>query len=799
MLYNLKCRITIICSIIILIGAGSHAQEIAGDDWPRQIETPKALIVIYQPQPEKLDGNLCTARAAVSLEFHNQKEPMFGAIWFTARLDTDHEERLAILSDLKITDVRIPLKEEKELARFRQLVADELPKWELPVSLDHLLASLETIATQNEMAAKIKHDPPRIIFTPEPAILVTIDGEPRLVNEEDSSLMRVVNTPFTILLVPEEKTYYLHADQKTWYKAADIRGEWQIATRVPALVAAHAPEADDQTTEVDIEEPEIPGPPPKIILATEASELISSAGKPQYTPIENTDLLYMSNTGSDVFLAIENQRYYVLLAGRWFSSISLNGPWQYVQNEQLPDDFATIPEDSEMATVLYAVPGTDAAREATLEAQIPQTARINREDTNLVVEYDGEPRFATISGTRMIYAINTPTPVIYVKRRYYACDKAVWFVSISPTGPWRVAESIPEEIYTIPPDNPLYNVTFVRIYSSTPEDVYIGYTPGYTHTYLCGPTIVYGTGYYYSGWYENWYCPRPLTWGFHARYNPWAGWRFGFSYSLSPYPFYFGRGWYRGGWWGPYRYRSYRHIYRRGYHKRHPTRHHHMVRPNLYRGRYKNKINSKTALDRLRRPRPKPVTRRPNNIYSDRRGNIHRKVGKHWEKRTRKGWQPEFPTGTQSRRTPLKPKRKKPLPHLKKHSPKASPPATRDLSKGHQPSRPKVSGPGHRPIKPKLKEPLPHLKKQSQRPSPPATRNLQRDRQPTRPKVSGPGHRPTEAKGLRSEQRKPQTSPDIQVNELERSYRSRQRGSQRNRSFQNNRRKSDSGVKQRHR
>ena len=742
MLHRLKLQIIVFCYIILLCGISAQAQDDVVDGWPREIETPKALIIIYQPQPESLEGNLLKGRAAVSLEFKNGDEPMFGAVWFEAKLDRDDVERLATLSELQITDVRIPLEDEQHLARFRQVVEEEVPKWDLPISLDRLLASLETVATQSEMAEKIKHDPPQIIFMPEPAILVTIDGEPRLVSEKESSLMRVVNTPFTILLVPEEKTYYLNADQKTWYKATEMKGEWRVADRVPAAVAARAPkpdQADEEAEKAASDDNLKSGVPPKIVVATEPTELISSIGKPEYTPIKDTGLLYLSNSDSDVFLTIESQESYILLAGRWFSSKSLNGPWKYVPGEELPADFAAIPEDSELATVLYAVPGTEAAREAAIEAQIPQTAKVDRKNATLKVEYDGNPRFETITGTRMIYATNTVTPVIYVKRKYYACDEAIWFVSETSGGPWRVAESIPEEIYTIPPDNPLYNVTFVRIYSSTPEEIYVGYTPGYAHTYVYHSTVVYGTGYYYPYWYHSWYCPRPVTYGYHVRYNSWSGWSFGFSYCSGPYSFYFGHGWYHGGWWGPYHYRGYRYGYRRGYYHGYKPGHkpgkppgnrpgHHRPKPDLYHSQ-KNRNQVVQPTVRPSQGQVRPANRRANNVFVDRQGNIHRKNGNNWEKRTRDGWQKE----TLPSRQPANKTR----------------PATRQ----------EMSRPAQKP---------------AQRPnvSRPQTRRT-------------PSTRPANSSSVRSATRP--SAPATRTNSLDRSYQSRQRGTRQTGNFQRSR------------
>ena len=134
----------------------------------------------------------------------------------------------------------------------------------------------------------------------------------------------------------------------------------------------------------------------------------------------------------------------------------------------------------------------------------------------------------------MHYAVNSKTQVIKVNGRYYAVDQAVWFVSDSPTGPWVVADTIPPEIDTIPPESPVYNVKYVRVYDSTPEVVYVGYTPGYQGSYVYGDTLVYGTGYYYPGWLGTAYYPAPITWGFAPIYDPfYYSWGFGWGYGAG--------------------------------------------------------------------------------------------------------------------------------------------------------------------------------------------------------------------------------------------------------------------------
>jgi len=89
-------------------------------------------------------------------------------------------------------------------------------------------------------------------------------------------------------------------------------------------------------------------------------------------------------------------------------------------------------------------------------------------------------KFQPIEGTTLQYAVNSPVPVIQVEpKSYYLLKDGVWFVAAAPTGPWAVATTVPAVIYTIRVSSPLYYVTYVQVYSSTPQIVYVGYTPGY--------------------------------------------------------------------------------------------------------------------------------------------------------------------------------------------------------------------------------------------------------------------------------------------------------------------------------
>jgi len=641
-------RQAILWAVMLILTSTVTAQEQNDNPWPREIVVSEGTVVIYQPQPEKLSGNVLSGRAAIGLELNDREQPMFGAIWFEARLETDRSDRTATLAELEITNIRIPIENEAKTKQLEQLLETELPKWNLPISLDNLAATLEIVEDRAAAAQEINTAPPQIVFATEPSVLILIDGKPELRDIDNSKIQRVINTPFTLLYEKTSNNWYLYADENSWYTAKQVGGPWAVAAGVPSEVNALAPSTPpEQPEDAPVDEGE-PGPAPKIVVATEPTELISINGKAEFSPIAGTNLLYVSNTDSDLLMDINGQNYYVLLAGRWYTSKDLKGGWTYTRGENLPTDFKSIPEESDMSTVLYAVPGTQAAQDAVMDTQIPQTAAVDRSEATLEVEYDGSPTFKEIEDTELHYAVNTATPVIRVEKKYYAVDEAIWFVADKPTGQWLVATDIPAAIYAIPPDSPLYNVTFVNIYKVTDETVYVGYTQGYTNTYVYNTTVVYGTGYYYPGWYGSYYYPRPSTWGFHVRYSPWGGWSFGLSYSNGPFTFYMGGGgWYRGGWWGPARYRGYHHGYRHGYH--HGYRRGYRAgyaagnrsahRNNIYKNQKNIARTRPVSNDMSARNRARSASNRANNVYADRSGNVYRDRGDGWDKRNSGSWQ----------------------------------------------------------------------------------------------------------------------------------------------------------------
>jgi hypothetical protein len=241
----------------------------------------------------------------------------------------------------------------------------------------------------------------------------------------------------------------------------------------------------------------------------------------------------MANSSNDIFMELGGQAYYVLISGRWFSAKALAGPWTFIASKQLPADFTRIPASHPMSDVLASVAGTPQAGEAAIANQIPQTATVQRDVQSTPVVYDGgQPQWKAIDGTPLHYAFNTGAPVIQVDAKtYYMVQNGVWFVATAPTGKWAVAASVPAVLYTIPTTSPLHYVTYVRVYSSTPTTVIVGYTPGYYGTVMTTDgVVVYGTGYVYPAYIGPYYWyPPPPTYGFGWGFTAGMFWGFAIS------------------------------------------------------------------------------------------------------------------------------------------------------------------------------------------------------------------------------------------------------------------------------
>ena len=688
-------KIIVLAAMALVLALSSSAQA-EGEGWPRRFENEKGTVLLYQPQLETFKGDRITSRAAVSMQKKGSKQPVFGVVWLTARAVTDRDTRQVTIDEAKVTDVKFPNATPEQIVQFQDFLTKEIEGRSHTISLDRMLAMLDLAEKEKAADKQLQTKPPKIIFATHPAVLVLLDGEPKLLPLPDSKLMRVANTPFLMVYDPAGKTYFLKGGD-TWLKAVEVKGPWQDAGPLPeglkALEAKMAQGKQPAPQKVEA----AGGKLPEIIVSLEPAELIATEGEPEYTPIDDTSLLYISNTESNVFLDTTSQFYYTLFSGRWFASKSLkDGPWTYVAPSRLPGDFARIPEGSVKGFVLVNVAGTTQAQEAVLDNSIPQTAAIDRKKATTKVTYDGDPKFQEIPGTDLQYATNTGQAVFKEGTKYFACDQGVWYEADSPNGPWQVSVQPPAQVEAIPPSNPNYNCKYVKVYDATDDVADVGYTPGYTGSYVQDDTVVYGTGYDYPAYAtDTTYIPVQATYGYDATYDPYAGnWGYQPAY-YNPADWFvpglvgfvagvvvgaaesnwwhrwwggYGPYWGGGGWWGA---GGYHNININNIHNnvinRHPERRPggrpivHPVtgpanRPNLYNrpGNQANLASRRPATRPAAQVQPartgpgaqaitgqvKPGPARPgqNNVFAGQNGNVYRKTPQGWQERQGNSW-----------------------------------------------------------------------------------------------------------------------------------------------------------------
>ena len=707
-------RITTITTALLLILNGFLSAQSA---WPREILLKNGKVIMYQPQSDSLKGDHLYSRVAISITAGTSSTPVFGALWTDSKFSTDRETGMCTIYNLKILNVRFPgidTIDKAKLAGFKKALEEEGSSWKIDFSLDELKSSLDLAKAAISASSNLKNDAPEIIYRKQSSVLVLFDGDPVWKDTGEEGLKRAINTPFLVLQDGKDKNCYLFGGQ-FWYKSADpVKSSWLNIAKPSSTVehyynalkkeAEKSGKSQPQTAQKSADGKQTT--PPAVVVRTKQAELIQSTGEAQYAPIQGTQILYMTNTSDNIFMTIDKNQYYVLLSGRWYRSATLAGPWSFVESDNLPEDFAKIPEGSEKDIVLASIAGTDAAKDAVLDAQIPQTAAVDRKTAKCEVKWDGDPKFEKIKGTDIARGMNTSSTVLLFSNVYYVCDNAVWFTCKGPAGPWVVATSVPEEFQRIPPDDPAYNVKYVYIYDVEPEVVYVGYTPGYTGCYIYGPTVVYGTGYPYPPFYGPYYYPRPVTFGFSMHYNPWYGWSMGMSMSYGMFSVSFGGPMgYPGGCWGPPMYRPpYGHPYNHYYGPRPPSyrgggntininnnynfynnRSDHSARPsqqpavsprpstgNNGGNRPSAKPGASTqpaGNDRTgnQRPSTQPAGRpgaaadgRPtdrstgqNNVFTDRNGDVYRNNNGDWQKNNGKNWESAKPStrdaGTQNR------------------------------------------------------------------------------------------------------------------------------------------------------
>lgn len=549
--------------------------------WPRQFVKGGDTILMYQPQVDSWkDHSSIEFRSALAVTPQAGGQTHYGVVTVKGDTLVDENARTVLVTNM-VTSFSWPGLSGAQAQALTQLGQSLMPaSGFVDISLDQVLAYVRD--TSNIPKVELNYAPPPIYYSEVPAILVIYMGPPQFQPVTGTKLMFAVNTNWVVLMDPVANQYFL-LDGDSWLTAPDpVQGPWTAATMLPPAFSQLPSDKSWSETKKHI-----PGSPfkvvPKVFSTTTPSELIVTDGTPDYSPIPGTRLMYVSNPTTPLFLDLIDSNYYYVVTGRWFRAPALTGPWS-AASADLPAEFAKIPPSSPVGFVLSSVPGTQEAQDAILLAAVPHKATINIATATVNVTYNGTPKFVPIAGTSMTYAVDTPYEVIFADGQYYCCYQGVWFLSPAATGPWTVCTKVPQVIYTIPPTCPVYNVTYVYVYSSTPTTVVVGSTGGYSGEYVAATgALMFGAGmlvgaaiadnnchYYYPPCYCSYGCAAHYSYGYGCYtscgakyYGPCgsAGWGASYNPSTGTYA----RGGYEsdayGSKWGAQAYNPYTNTY----------------------------------------------------------------------------------------------------------------------------------------------------------------------------------------------------------------------------------------------
>ena len=217
---------------------------------------------------------------------------------------------------------------------------------------------------------------PIIYVATQPTELILFDGPPNLIPIPRTHLVYVANTSGNVFKwLTDQQTYVLISGR--WFRAPSLDGPWQfvpadhlapdfanipdtspkenVKASVPgtaqateALIANSIPQSTKVPRNLQMQSPQIDGPP-------------------SLQPIAGTALHYVANSGTPI-VEVNPQSWYACQNGVWYAAPSVNGPWTPAAS--VPSVIYTIPPSSPLHYLTY-VQIYDATPEFVYEGYTP--------------------------------------------------------------------------------------------------------------------------------------------------------------------------------------------------------------------------------------------------------------------------------------------------------------------------------------------------------------------------------------------------------------------------------------------
>ncbi len=501
--------------------------------YPQDVKCAGRRLTLHEPQVVSFDA----PNFRISLRFPAMlTDPLgrstYGMVEVAGAVHFDPSSRLVRLDALEAGKTAFPGAAEVDAKAAETGLADALPK---SVTLrTELLTARAGAYSLPSTPPKLGGDIPAIVVRARPAVLVQVDGEPVMLDVETFPIQYLANSASDVFRDPKTDMWYLLLDG-SWLQAKALAGPWKKSdgsmpsamSQIPAThPRGHVRRYVGGTPEF-MKRGMVPAPKelPEVIVTDKPSELMLLQGDPMFTWVPGLRLMSVANTESDLFLHPKANLYYLLIAGRWFSSVELEGPWTAA--ETLPEEFTRIPRDHIRGHVVWCVPGTPEASEACAHAAMEERATLSKyAKAELLVE-GKEPVTAALDGdVKMV--TNTEDDCFVVDGVSYLSQRGTWYRSDDGLKGWKACAEIPESLRNLPAPVPGWHTTFCRPIGFEGDNATFALGAGWYGVFAWKGSPVYGTGTTRRGMSRtgssgaNWY-PSQRSYGENRWYDPATG------------------------------------------------------------------------------------------------------------------------------------------------------------------------------------------------------------------------------------------------------------------------------------
>jgi len=189
---------------------------------------------------------------------------------------------------------------------------------------------------------------PQILVATKPTAVLVLDGEPRFASIPGTPLQYATNTSAHVFRDVEAKQIYVRVTG-FWFRSKSTAGPWEYVpvASLPAsflAISNDSPKAAVKTAiaaQQDGGAPDDPSAP--VMVAADASRArlnMTLGGDPQLEPIRGTQLNYVANASVPV-IQFDDERWYAIQNGVWFTATSVTGPWTVTA--EVPPEIYAIP------------------------------------------------------------------------------------------------------------------------------------------------------------------------------------------------------------------------------------------------------------------------------------------------------------------------------------------------------------------------------------------------------------------------------------------------------------------------